>query len=52
MILVFDGGRLVERGTHWDLVRQGGLYADLYERQFSSARQGEHADPDLVASGL
>src|SRR6266851_167615 len=52
VILVFDGGRLVERGTHWELVRQGGLYADLYQRQFSSGQQGEHADQDLVATGL
>jgi ATP-binding cassette subfamily B protein len=52
VVLVFDGGRLVERGTHWELVRQGGLYADLYERQFSSGRPGEHADRDLVATGL
>jgi ATP-binding cassette, subfamily B, bacterial len=34
VILVFDRGRLVERGTHRELVRSGGLYADLYERQF------------------
>jgi ATP-binding cassette, subfamily B, bacterial len=34
LILVFDHGRLVERGAHADLVRLGGLYADLYERQF------------------
>ncbi len=29
-ILVLDGGRLVERGRHDELVRAGGLYADLY----------------------
>jgi ATP-binding cassette subfamily B protein len=34
LILVFDHGRLVERGTHAELVRLGGLYADLYERLF------------------
>jgi ATP-binding cassette subfamily B protein len=28
-ILVFDKGRLVERGTHAELVAQGGLYAKL-----------------------
>jgi ATP-binding cassette subfamily B protein len=36
VILVFDRGRLVERGTHAELVRRGCLYADLYERQFRS----------------
>ena len=29
-ILVLDQGRIVERGTHHDLVAAGGLYADLY----------------------
>ncbi|HVF76094.1 MAG TPA: ABC transporter ATP-binding protein [Acidimicrobiales bacterium] len=33
-ILVVDGGRLVERGTHDELVGRGGLYADLYETQY------------------
>jgi ATP-binding cassette subfamily B protein len=36
-ILVVDEGRIVERGTHEDLLRSGGLYADLYRRQFASA---------------
>ena len=34
-ILVVDGGRIVERGTHETLVAAGGLYAELYETQFS-----------------
>lgn len=29
-VLVFDAGRLVERGRHRDLVEEGGVYADLY----------------------
>ncbi|APR77520.1 Multidrug resistance ABC transporter ATP-binding and permease protein [Minicystis rosea] len=32
-ILVLDGGRIVERGRHTDLVAAQGLYAELYERQ-------------------
>ncbi|MEX0891052.1 MAG: ABC transporter ATP-binding protein [Gemmatimonadota bacterium] len=32
-ILVMDGGRIVERGTHHDLMEVGGLYRRLYERQ-------------------
>jgi ATP-binding cassette subfamily B protein len=32
-ILVLDGGRLVEDGTHADLLARGGLYARLWRRQ-------------------
>jgi len=34
LILVLDHGRLVERGTHAELLARGGLYARLYETQF------------------
>ncbi|MCC6730795.1 MAG: ABC transporter ATP-binding protein [Chthonomonadales bacterium] len=33
-ILVMDQGRIVEAGTHTELLAAGGLYARLYERQF------------------
>ncbi|NLI75208.1 MAG: ABC transporter ATP-binding protein [Candidatus Riflebacteria bacterium] len=36
LICVIAGGRIVERGTHAALLGQGGLYADLYQRQFGS----------------
>lgn len=29
-VLVFDDGRLVERGNHYELVKQGGAYTSLY----------------------
>jgi ATP-binding cassette subfamily B protein len=34
VILVMDDGRLVEQGTHAELLTRGGLYADLYNTQF------------------
>jgi ATP-binding cassette subfamily B protein len=34
VILVMDRGRLVERGTHSELMADGGLYARVYEEQF------------------
>jgi len=33
-VLVMQAGRIVERGTHDALIAQGGLYAELYRRQF------------------
>jgi ATP-binding cassette subfamily B protein len=35
-ILVVDGGRIVERGTHDELLAEGKLYAELYRTQFQS----------------
>lgn len=37
-ILVMDQGRLVESGTHEELLAKGGLYTSLYETQFSAAQ--------------
>jgi ATP-binding cassette, subfamily B, bacterial len=36
-ILVLDKGRIVERGSHDELVAAGGLYAELYRTQFAVA---------------
>nr|WP_238663079.1 ABC transporter ATP-binding protein [Kocuria carniphila] len=35
-ILVIEAGRIVERGTHDDLLEADGRYAELYETQFST----------------
>ena len=42
-ILVYERGRIVEQGTHAELLAAGGLYATLYREQF------ETAEPELVA---
>jgi ATP-binding cassette subfamily B protein len=34
-ILVIDAGRIIQRGTHEELLAAGGLYADLYHTQFA-----------------
>ncbi len=33
LIIVIDGGRIVERGNHDELIALGGIYADLYDKQ-------------------
>jgi subfamily B ATP-binding cassette protein MsbA len=36
-ILVVEGGEIIERGTHAQLLAQGGRYRQLYERQYRAA---------------
>ena len=33
-ILVLEGGRIVERGTHAELLERGGRYKELHDRQY------------------
>jgi ABC-type multidrug transport system fused ATPase/permease subunit len=37
LILVIEAGRVVERGTHADLLAAGGRYAELYQTQFEDS---------------
>ncbi len=46
-ILVVNEGRIVERGTHAELLERGGLYAQLYNEQFSTAVLPEVSPEDL-----
>ncbi|WP_061213971.1 ABC transporter ATP-binding protein [Syntrophomonas wolfei] len=43
LILVMDNGSVIEKGTHNELLAQGGFYADLYKSQFSGGNIDEQA---------
>ncbi len=47
-ILVLDGGRIVQSGSHEELMRTGGLYRDLYETQFRWEEWGRSEQPGVV----
>jgi ATP-binding cassette subfamily B protein len=46
-IIVLDGGEIVERGTHYGLLAQNGLYASMWNRQ----REAEEAREKLARTG-
>jgi ATP-binding cassette subfamily B protein len=52
VIFVADRGRIVERGTHDELLARGGLYARLYEQQFRGGLvQAECEDGVILSTG-
>jgi ABC-type transport system involved in Fe-S cluster assembly fused permease/ATPase subunit len=48
-ILVLEGGRVVERGSHWNLLAQGGIYAGMWAAQ-SEQEEGARAERAIAAS--
>ncbi|NMC45009.1 MAG: ABC transporter ATP-binding protein [candidate division Zixibacteria bacterium] len=43
LILVIESGRIVQQGTHESLLREGGLYARLYQMQFKNHNGADDA---------
>ena len=43
-IVVLEAGRVAERGTHFDLLRKGGLYAEMWTRQQSEREEELEAE--------
>ncbi|MCL4138579.1 UNVERIFIED_CONTAM: hypothetical protein GTU68_062148 [Idotea baltica] len=50
VVLVFDGGRLVEHGSHAELVALSGIYSELHRAWIGNTRSGE-ATADTDRSG-
>jgi len=49
-IYVMDEGRIVQEGTHIDLLAQGGRYRELYQLQFQKQARAESGDKQAVSS--
>ena len=48
---MLDAGRLVEQGTHAELLAKGGLYASLWNRQRQAEKAREELAHALAAEG-
>ncbi len=48
-IIVLNEGKIVERGTHRELLDRGGLYADLWSRQSRAHEEADAAVAERVA---
>jgi len=45
MVIVIDDGKIVEKGTHAELLQMKGLYAELHEKQYYKAAQVPELNP-------
>ncbi|MEO5953073.1 MAG: ABC transporter ATP-binding protein [Chloroflexia bacterium] len=50
LILVMNNGSVIEKGTHKELLAQGGFYADLYNSQFTGGGAPSTQEPALVGA--
>jgi ATP-binding cassette subfamily B protein len=51
VIFVLDRGRLVESGTHTELLAADGLYAELYQQQFAGGLVEARCEDGVILSG-
>jgi ATP-binding cassette subfamily B protein len=51
VIFVLERGRLVEQGTHVELLARGGLYADLYRQQFAGGLVEAKCEDGVILAG-
>ena len=51
-VLVLQEGKIIEEGTHAELIARGGLYLDLYQHQFALEGRGNSADQPAAAATL
>jgi ATP-binding cassette subfamily B protein len=51
VIFVLERGRLVESGTHTELLAAGGLYAELYQQQFAGGLVEARCEDGVILSG-
>ena len=49
-IVVISGGKIVEQGTHEELIEQGGLYAELYSLQFRANTGEKYVAPEGLSA--
>ena len=51
LIIVLDRGRIVEKGTHDELMKRGGLYQRLYEMQFVNEEMSLSGEINSTTNG-
>ena len=49
-IVVIDHGRVLEQGSHQQLIRQGGMYAQLVQRQLLAVQEEPASDEPITSS--
>ena len=43
IIIVLDGGKIVEQGNHEELIRENGIYREIYDTQTSGKEEKDNA---------